>query len=70
VTSLAAVLSPLQLGQLTLRNRVVSTSHQTRSYTTTFRPTNSWRIRGARSGTGLIVLEATARIRKTSRHPT
>jgi 2,4-dienoyl-CoA reductase-like NADH-dependent reductase (Old Yellow Enzyme family) len=62
VTSLAAVLSPLQLGQLTLRNRVVSTSHQT-TLVHDHLPTDefvAYQAARARGGTGLIVLEATA----------
>jgi 2,4-dienoyl-CoA reductase-like NADH-dependent reductase (Old Yellow Enzyme family)/thioredoxin reductase len=60
--ALSALLSPIQLGPITLRNRIVSTSHQT-SLVHDHLPTDdllAYHQARARGGVGAIFLEATA----------
>jgi len=62
VSSLPHLLSPVELGPVTLRNRIVSTAHQT-TLVHNHLPSDdfvAYHEARARGGVGLIVLEATA----------
>lgn len=64
---LTHLFSPLRLGPVELRNRIVSTAHQT-GFVENHLPTDdfvAYHEERARGGVGLIVLEATA-VHRTS----